>query len=83
MEPQKSIKLSFIINHHPNNKGGDKESFHFALFLDDRISVVKIIPKKEQRMETFTDVEDLKSRGKALGLTSEDLNYASRILSRV
>ncbi len=74
------VKSSFTLAHFPDKKRGRKIQFQFYLFLDDRIGLSITIGKKEYRMVTFHDMQDLQNRGAGFGLTSEDMLFTSRIL---
>lgn len=51
--------------------------------MDDSIGLVVTIGKKEYKMVTFSDIEELKTKAGGFTLTEEEIMFASRILHQI
>ncbi len=78
-----TVKSTFTLERFPNERRNGKIKFYFSLFMDDSIGLVVTIGKKEYKMVTFSDIEELKTKAGGFTLTEEEIMFASRILHQI
>lgn len=78
-----SLKSTFTLERFPNKRRSKKIKFYFSLFANDTIGLVVTIGKKEYKMVTFSDIEELKTKAGGFTLTQEEIMFASRILQQI